>query len=55
MDDNSLEKAWDLKKDAHNNIFNYLETKGLKETEMLQFTELLKEYSNSVIKFNSII
>ena len=50
----NIEKIWDLKTEAHNDMFNYLESKGLDEAELLQFLELLKEYSNKIIKLNSL-
>ena len=40
-----LGEKWDLKAEAHNNMINYLESKGLKENELLEFLELLREYS----------
>lgn len=38
-----VEKLWDLKTEAHNNMLNYLESKGLSEEELLQFIELLNK------------
>jgi hypothetical protein len=49
-DIDKTEKDWDLKAEAHNNIFNYLKSKGLEEDELLYFLELLKEYSRRVIE-----
>ncbi len=50
-----LEEIWDLKTEAHNNIFNYLESKGLEQEELLEFMELLNKYSESTIKLNHYI
>ena len=33
-------------------MINYLESKGLKEDELLQFLELLREYSQRTIELN---
>lgn len=49
-----VEEIWNLKTEAHNNIFNYLESKGLAEKDLIHFAELLKEYSTRVIKLNSL-
>ena len=50
----NVEKICDLKTETHNNMFNYLESKGLDEKVLLQFVELLKRYSNNIIKLNSL-
>jgi hypothetical protein len=51
-DKSNIEKAWDLKVEAHNNIFDFLEIKGLKEGDLLEFKELLKECSCREIELN---
>lgn len=50
-----VEKIWDLKTEAHSNMLNYLESKGLDESELLKFVELLNEYSRSTINLNQYI
>ena len=50
-----VEKMWNIKTEAHNNMLNYLESKGLDENELLKFVELLNKYSNSAIKLNYYI
>lgn len=50
-----VEKMWNLKVEAHNNILNYLEVMGLSEKELLKFLELLNKYSKSAIKLNNYI
>ncbi|MBU3098409.1 MULTISPECIES: hypothetical protein [Clostridium] len=50
-----IEKVWDSKTEAHNNIINYLESKGLDEKELLKFAELLNRFSESIIKLNNCI
>ena len=49
----NVEKTWDLKIHAYNNIFNYLEAKGFDENERLEFVELLNQFSASIIKLNN--
>lgn len=51
----NLEEIWNLKTEAHNNMLDYLENMGLDEKELLQFIELLNEYSKSVVKLNRYI
>ncbi|MBU3145592.1 hypothetical protein [Clostridium sp. CF012] len=41
----NIETAWNLKVEAHNNIFDFLEKKGLNNGDLLKFRELLKECS----------
>ncbi|MCB2288707.1 hypothetical protein LGK97_02880 [Clostridium sp. CS001] len=48
----NIEKAWDSKAEAHNNIFDFLEAKGLNNGELLEFKELLKECSCREIELN---
>jgi hypothetical protein len=48
----NIEKAWNLKVEAHNNIFEFLEVRGLKEGDLLEFKELLKECSCGEIELN---
>lgn len=50
-----MERLWDLKAEAHNNIFNYLKSKGLKEEDLLYFLNLLKEYSCRMIELNKLL
>lgn len=50
-----LEKAWNLKTEAHNNIVNYLESKGLNENDLLHASELIKNHSQRAIELNSLL
>ncbi len=50
-----VEKIWNLKVEARNNIFNYLDSKGLDEEELLKFVKLLNKYANRAITLSHYI
>jgi hypothetical protein len=42
--DEKIKKLWEDKSRRYNSIFNYLENKGLKEKELIEFSRLLLAY-----------
>lgn len=43
-----LKTEWDNKSKAYNSIFDYLEKKGLKENDLIDFSKLLIAYTSLI-------